>query len=316
MFRGRGLPQGRALLHPALQGKRCLPRFVILARTRSGIYCLGDTATLPQPLRAGADSLQKGAGRAVLMVAKSAFAAAPHEEMRRLAAIASGVPNIATAISCYSEQGQPSLRDGLLSLRDGGFDEILIVPLVLPMEQSFLNWMTRALKRWQGEDTGHWPAIRISRHIARSGHFEALLADLIEGAACAPEITAGGGAREASLVPAQKRRVLVCEGGSCNAAGADAIWGHLRNLQESHKLRVTGAGTMTCKTTCLGPCALAPVIQVFPEGTYYGGVTEAAVDRIVEEHLLGGRIVDAFAYAPTGRKQRLRAPSPFEPERD
>jgi (2Fe-2S) ferredoxin len=63
---------------------------------------------------------------------------------------------------------------------------------------------------------------------------------------------------------------------------------------------------MTAKATCLGPCALAPVLQVFPEGTYHGGVTEAAIDRIAEEHLLGGRIVEAFAYHPTGRKQRLR----------
>ncbi|CAN7626615.1 hypothetical protein LJR007_001197 [Aminobacter sp. LjRoot7] len=66
---------------------------------------------------------------------------------------------------------------------------------------------------------------------------------------------------------------------------------------------------MTAKSTCLGPCNLAPVLQVFPEGTYYGGVTEAAVDRIVTEHLLGGAVVDDFAYQPTGRKQVLR-PAP------
>lgn len=58
--------------------------------------------------------------------------------------------------------------------------------------------------------------------------------------------------------------------------------------------------------SCLGPCNLSPVLQVFPEGTYYGGVTEAVIDRIVEDHLIGGRIVSDFAYAPTGRKQRLR----------
>jgi (2Fe-2S) ferredoxin len=69
---------------------------------------------------------------------------------------------------------------------------------------------------------------------------------------------------------------------------------------------VTGDGTMSAKSTCLGPCNLAPVLQVFPEGTYYGGVTEAAVDRIVTEHLLGGAVVDDFAYHPTGRKQVLR----------
>lgn len=216
------------------------------------------------------------------------------------------LPDVAQATSCFSEQGQPSLRDALLDLRGRGFTSILIVPLTLPMEPSFMNWMTKSLKRWQAEHPGGWPPIRVARDIAQSLHFEPLIAAMVAGAAIAPAIVPDGAKPEASLVPAQKRRVLVCEGGACNAAGADAIWGHLRNVQERRKLRVTGGGTMTAKSTCLGPCALAPVVQVFPEGIYYGGVTEPAIDRIVEEHLLGGCVVDDFAYQPTGRKQRLR----------
>lgn len=241
------------------------------------------------------------------MVAKSAFAAAPHAEMRRIAEMVAMMPGVAAAISCYSEQGQPSLRDALLGLRGSKHDTILLVPLVLPLEPSFLAWITRSLKRWQAEHPGDWPPIRISRDIAQSLHLEPLLAALINGAAAEPAIPSDTIVKvEGSLVPPQKRRVLVCEGGACNAAGADAIWGHLRNLQVDRKLRVTGDGTMTAKATCLGPCNLAPVVQVFPEGTYYGGVTEGAVDLIVEEHLLGGRVVQDFAYEPTGRKQRLR----------
>ena len=179
-----------------------------------------------------------------------------------------------------------------------------------------MNWMTRSLKRWQGEHPGGWPPIRIARDIAQSLHFEPLLAALVVGAASAPAVVPDVEKPDASLVPPQKRRVLVCEGGACNAAGADAIWGHLRNVQERRKLRVTGDGTMTAKATCLGPCALAPVVQVFPEGTYYGGVTEAAIDRIAEEHLLGGRVVEEFAYRPTGRKQRLRGTTRSKPQGD
>ncbi|WP_245432178.1 (2Fe-2S) ferredoxin domain-containing protein [Aminobacter aminovorans] len=221
--------------------------------------------------------------------------------------MAAMLPGVAAAMACYSEQGQPSLRDALLSLRGGPYDAILVVPLVLPLEPSFLNWITRSLKRWQSEHPGRWPPVRISRDIAQSLHFEPLLGALINGAAAEPAVPPDDHVKlEGSLVPAQKRRVLVCEGGACNAAGAHAIWGHLRNLQESRKLRMTGEGTMTAKATCLGPCNLAPVLQVYPEGTYYGGVTETAVDRIVEEHLLGGSVVHDFAYEPTGRKQRLR----------
>lgn len=221
--------------------------------------------------------------------------------------MAFSMPDVAAAVSCFSEQGQPSLRNALLSLRDGGYGSIVIVPLVLPMEPSFMNWLTRSLRRWRIEHPGDWPPIRITRDIGQSPHFGPLLAAMVADIAAEPALPTSGPRQEASIVPPQKRRVLVCEGQACNSAGADAIWGHLRNVQEARKLRVTGDGTMTAKATCLGPCGLAPVMQVFPEGTYYGGVTEAAIDRIAEEHLLGGRVVEDFAYAPTGRKQRLRA---------
>jgi (2Fe-2S) ferredoxin len=245
----------------------------------------------------------------VLLVAKSAFAAAPHAEMRRIAELAALLPGVAHAASCFSDQGTPSLREALFDLRGGDFTSIVLAPLLLPMEPNVLTWITRSVRSWQAEEPGDWPPIHLTRDLAQSLQFEPLLAGLINGAKAslpippAPSLVAAG-----SLVPPQKRRVLVCEGPTCSAAGAGSIWCHLRNVQERKKLRATGDGTMTAKATCLGPCNLAPVLQVFPEGTYYGGVTEAAVDRIAQEHLLGGRIVDDFAYRPTGRKQRLRNP--------
>lgn len=252
--------------------------------------------------------LNEGQGsRAILLLAKSAFAAAPHGEMARLAEMAAGFEGVTAVQYCFSEQGTPSLRSALLELRAEHHSEIVIVPLLLPMEPSFRNWLSKSLRRWQAETSGGWPPIRIASDIARSAHFERLLGGLIGDIAQEPAVPpAETPVREGSLVPAQKRRVLVCEGGACNAAGADVLWCHLRNRQKELNLRNTGDGTMTAKATCLGPCNLAPVLQVFPEGTYYGGVNEDAIDRIIEEHLLGGRVVADFAYEPTGRKQRLR----------
>lgn len=303
-FRGRGVPQERALSQPAsvavLQGhvSRSPPA------SGRGFFILTDRA--PHAIQPESDAAD-GPGRAVLLVARYAFAAAPHRDMQRLAHMASLLPGVGRAAFCFAEQGTPSLREALLSLREDGCPAVLIVPLMLPMEPSLLNWMTRSLRRWQAETPGGWPRLHLARAMTQSLHFETLLASLVRGAAAEMPITPAADARpEASLVPAQKHRVLVCNGPSCNSAGADAIWGHLRNEQERRKLRINGGGTMTAKTTCLGPCSLAPVVQIFPDGTWYGGVTEAAVDRIVEEHLLGGEVVEDLAYQPTGRKQRLR----------
>ncbi|CVI58529.1 NAD(P)H-dependent oxidoreductase subunit E [Agrobacterium leguminum] len=243
---------------------------------------------------------------AVLLVAKSAFAAAPHQDMQRLAMQAEGLCGARTVRIAFTEQGTPSLREALFNLIDEDVSHILIIPLMLPLEPSFHNWMTKTLKRWRAGDVRPWPSLSITASPTASSLMARLLEDLTETAQPLDLPASLRSAGEGSLVPAQKRRVLVCQGGPCNSAGADAIWGHLRNQQERQKLRIAGEGTMTAKSTCLGPCNLAPVLQVFPEGTYYGGVTEEAVDRIVAEHLLGGRVVDDFAYHPTGRKQRLR----------
>lgn len=246
--------------------------------------------------------------RAVVLLAKSAFAAAPMQAMQQLAARIQRRRGAGEHVTfAFSEQGSPALRDVMRALRDGGSGEIVIVPLLIPLEPSFHLWLGRTLQRWLREEPGLWPAIRIAAPPEEAPGLDELLGALIDSGSVSPEVAVPERPRpDASLVPAQKRRVLVCQGGPCNAAGADVIWGHLRNEQERRKLRITGDGVMTAKSTCLGPCNLAPVLQVFPEGTYYGGVTEAGIDRIIDEHLLGGRIVAALAYEPTGRKQSLR----------
>jgi (2Fe-2S) ferredoxin len=40
-------------------------------------------------------------------------------------------------------------------------------------------------------------------------------------------------------------------------------------------------------TGCLGPCFEGPTIVVYPEGTWYVGVTPANVAEIVEQHMRG-----------------------------
>ncbi len=108
-------------------------------------------------------------------------------------------------------------------------------------------------------------------------------------------------------MPTEKYRVLVCDGAPCANAGTAAIWSHLRSEQKRLGLRTAGDGMLSTRTSCLGPCNLAPVLQVWPDGIYYGGVDEAAIDRIIGDHLLGGTVVDDLAYQPSRGKQTLRA---------
>ena len=45
------------------------------------------------------------------------------------------------------------------------------------------------------------------------------------------------------------------------------------------------------RSGCLDACSKGPALVIYPEGTYYGGITPLDVERIVDEHILGNRIV-------------------------
>src|SRR5690606_12316642 len=100
------------------------------------------------------EAAPRGTGTGVLPVARSAFAAAPHAEMERLAAIVGSLAGVSAVAASYSEQGTPSLREALLALRAGAPDAILVVPLHVPVEPSFRSRLGRSLKRWQAETGG------------------------------------------------------------------------------------------------------------------------------------------------------------------
>ena len=72
----------------------------------------------------------------------------------------------------------------------------------------------------------------------------------------------------------------------CKAV-SDAFSSELKRLGLDGEVRVIETG-------CLGPCDLGPVAVVYPEGTLYEKVAVSDVPKIVEEHLLKGRIVQSL----------------------
>ena len=63
------------------------------------------------------------------------------------------------------------------------------------------------------------------------------------------------------------------------------------------------------KAMCLDQCARGVVVVIYPEGVWYGGVTVDDVDEIIDEHVLGGRIVERLRVTD----ERLTGRQPEQP---
>ncbi len=98
--------------------------------------------------------------------------------------------------------------------------------------------------------------------------------------------------------------------GCCAArGGAEVAEAFKKKLYERGFKRVVRPN----KSMCLDQCSHGVAVVVYPEQTWYGHVTVADVDEIIEKHIAGGEPVARLVIPPeqlTGRDPDARDPDP------
>jgi NADH-quinone oxidoreductase subunit E len=84
------------------------------------------------------------------------------------------------------------------------------------------------------------------------------------------------------LHPVGRYQILFCHNLSCTLLGAERILAHLEKRLGIRAGETTPDGLFTLKRMeCLAACGIAPMMQV--NGAYYGNLTEAQVDQILDD---------------------------------
>jgi (2Fe-2S) ferredoxin len=94
-------------------------------------------------------------------------------------------------------------------------------------------------------------------------------------------------------VGSYERHIFLCIGPDCcTPKEGEEAWGQLKKRVAGLNGSPDAGRVYRTKVGCLRICEQGPVAVVYPEGTWYAGLDRDALDRVIDDHLAKGRVVD------------------------